>query len=105
MLRAGTSQSLMMCSALLRGHETVRYFFHTINGDREPDLDGTNLPGLDAARKMAVIYSAQMLADDPHYLWTANDFRVEVSDAHNRLLFTVVTQAYHPAQPDMTEPS
>jgi hypothetical protein len=71
----------------------VRYHFHMINGRREPDLDGMELPTLDAARAMAVLYSSHSLADDPYLLWQSGTLRVEVTDEDDKVLFTIATQA------------
>ena len=70
----------------------MRYFFHTINGSRDLDTEGTELGSLASARQHAVQYAAACMADDPDMLWRADTFRVEVKDADDVLLFSIVTR-------------
>jgi hypothetical protein len=70
----------------------MRYFFHTADGSRDRDTDGTELPDLAAARRQAIIYAGDCMSDDPGILGD-RDFRVEVTDENDLMLFTVITLA------------
>lgn len=70
-----------------------RYFFTTADGTRDPDVDGTELPSLSAARIEAIKFAGEVLSDHPDMIWDGEDFRVEVSDEAGLLLFTVVAMA------------
>ena len=67
-----------------------RYFFHRTDGGFEPDIEGTQLPNLDAARAEAVRFAAGVVQDHPDYVWEGRDFRIEVTDEGGMLLCTVV---------------
>jgi hypothetical protein len=70
-----------------------RYFFHTADGSRERDSDGMLLVSLDAARVQAIRFAGEVLSTEPEVLWDGKDFRIEVTDDKDMLLFTVVTLA------------
>jgi hypothetical protein len=70
-----------------------RYFFHTADGSRDRDEVGTELDGHAAAKVEAIKFAGNCLADDPGALFDTHGFRVEVTDAHGLLLFTVITLA------------
>jgi len=71
----------------------MRYFFHTADGSRDRDETGTELPDYDAARKQAVMFAGEYMADNPGVVADRKDFRVEVTDDRNLLLFTVIAVA------------
>jgi hypothetical protein len=70
-----------------------RYFFATADGERHQDTEGTELPGLSAARVAAIKYAGAIMEDEPSVLWDGRDFRVEVTDERGLLLFTIITLA------------
>ncbi len=70
-----------------------RFFFHTANGSRARDTEGIELPHPGAARKEAIRYAGAVLSNDPDVLWDGRDFRVEVTDDANLLLFTIIMLA------------
>ncbi len=57
-----------------------RYFFHTADGSRERDEEGTELPDHNAARREAIKLAGAVLSEQPDVLWHSRDFRVEVTD-------------------------
>lgn len=71
----------------------MRYFFHTADGSRDRDTEGAEYPNYAAARKAAIKFAADCMSDDPDLLDDSHDFRVEVTNADDMLLFTVVTMA------------
>jgi hypothetical protein len=70
----------------------MKYYFHTADGSRDRDTDGTELPNLAAARRQAIIYAGDCMSHDPEIL-NESDFRVEVTDENDLLLITVITLA------------
>ena len=70
-----------------------RYFFHTADGTRERDHEGTELPDQAAARIAAIRLTGALISDRPDYLWDGRDFRVEVMTERGDLLFTIITLA------------
>lgn len=69
------------------------YFFHTADGERHRDPSGVDLPDDAAARVEAIRFTGAIMADEPDVLWDGRDFRMEVVDAAQRLLFTIITLA------------
>jgi hypothetical protein len=78
----------------MRGEKLVpRYFFHTADGSRERDTTGTVLASYEEARAAAIQYAGDVLSHEPEHLWKDSDFRVEVTDEHDLMLFTVIMLA------------
>ena len=70
-----------------------RYVFHTADGWRARDKDGTELPDRQAARVEAIRYTGAVMLENPGVLWDGRDFRIEVTDETGTLLFTVIRGA------------
>ena len=66
------------------------YFFHTADGTRDLDREGTQLPDNAAARKEAIKFAGALMHDQPDILWDGRDYRVEVTNRAGDLLFTIV---------------
>lgn len=45
-----------------------RYFFHTVDGGRDFDQEGTELPNDAAARKAAIRFAGAVMHDEPDVL-------------------------------------
>lgn len=71
----------------------ARYHFHDADGVRQCDEDGIELPDDEAARVLAARYAGDMLKHEPRKVWDHGQWRVEVTDDSNILLFTVVMVA------------
>lgn len=69
-----------------------RYFFNRTDGFVERDDEGTELSGLPAARRQAVVFAGESLKDDPELAWNGDEFRVEVTDGDGLVLFTIKTE-------------
>lgn len=69
----------------------MRYFFNLAGAVYDPDVEGIELPDIATARLEAVKYSAGELLDRPEVVWKGEEFRVEVTDDHQIVLFTVLT--------------
>lgn len=66
-----------------------RFFFHTADGSRCQDTDGTELPDMKTARCEAIKFLGQVVQDNPAVLDEGDDFKVEVSDSGGVLLFVI----------------
>ena len=42
------------------------------------------------ARHTAVLYASDLMRDHPTVVWAGEEFRVEVTDAHQMQLFTII---------------
>ena len=70
-----------------------RFFFNTVDGGRDRDLEGTEYADAAAARIAAIRYAGDVLSDTPDIIWDGKGFRVEVTDEREQLLFTIITFA------------
>jgi hypothetical protein len=68
-----------VCSRLQQGCTMPRYFFHVTDGQTYPDHEGTELPGLDAARREAFGVMGDLLKN--RETWNSSEWRVEIADA------------------------
>ena len=68
----------------------MRYFFNEMDGEYRPDYEGQEIATLKEARLEAVRYAGEVMRDHPTLVWTGQDFRIEVTDADQLLLFTVI---------------
>ena len=67
-----------------------RYHFHTADGRRRSDPEGSELPNVGAARIEAVRFASEVLRGKADELWREGQWRVEVTDDENVLLCTVI---------------
>ena len=70
-----------------------RYFFHTADGSRVRDTEGSELKDHGAARIEAIAYLGSCMRESPNVLSDGRDFRVEVTDDTEMLLFTIIALA------------
>lgn len=66
-----------------------RYFFDTIDGDRDTDEQGVELAGEDAAIAEAVRYAGMLVSDQPSLLTHNNELIVSVRCAAREPIATV----------------
>lgn len=76
-----------------------RYHFHCADGSREPDVEGTELPDEGAAQLEAMRYAGEVLQHEPGRIWSEGQWRVEVTDEKDTLLFIVITIAVDAPRP------
>lgn len=70
-----------------------RYFFHTADGSRARDTEGTVLDDQSSARAEAIRFLGDCMREAPNVLGQGRDFRVEVTDGTDMLLFTIIALA------------
>jgi len=68
----------------------MRYFFNLAGAVYDPDNEGHELAKATDARVEAVRYAGEMIRDHPTMVWAGEDFRVEVTDGNQMVLFTVI---------------
>ena len=68
----------------------MRFFFNLAGAVYDPDNEGHDLPTMSDARMMAAREVALTLHDRPELVWLGEEVRLEVTDEHRALLFTVV---------------
>lgn len=70
-----------------------RFFFHVHDGTTVLDEEGTVLPNLDTARKMAVTFAGELLRDIGRDVEDGEDWKVDLADERGLVLFTVMLSA------------
>lgn len=70
-----------------------RFFFHAHDGTTVLDEEGTVLPDLEAARKLAVRFAGDLLRDLGRDLEDGEDWKIDVADEHGLILFTILLAA------------
>jgi hypothetical protein len=70
-----------------------RYFFHVHDGDDFPDLQGTVLDDIDAARVEAVRFSGDLLRHGAEKFWSGEEWSMRVSDDKDLTLFELLFTA------------
>ena len=82
-----------------------RYYFNLHDHRYVPDPDGSELAGLEAAKRQAIKLAASILAGCPEEFLGSKEWRVEVTDRGGILLFTVglamtlAPEAWSPVNP------
>lgn len=66
------------------------YFFNLAGAVYDPDVEGVLLTGSSEARISAVNFLADTLRDRPELVWSGEEVRVEVTNAEQLILFTVI---------------
>ena len=67
------------------------FFFNIAGAVFDPDVVGVELPSLDEARLVAAKHVGEILRDRPGLAWQGEELRVEVTDAAQLVMFTVIT--------------
>jgi hypothetical protein len=75
----------------IRGSLVPRYFFNVVDGRFLPDLEGTPMSGLDAAKDEAVRTAGEMLRDLRN--WGGSEWQMHVSDESGTTLIKLTFSA------------
>ncbi|HEX8413231.1 MAG TPA: hypothetical protein VF637_05020 [Sphingomicrobium sp.] len=70
-----------------------RYFFHVADGCDYPDLQGTELANLSAARQEALRFTGMLLSEKSESFWSGEEWVMRIADAHDLTLFTLTCLA------------
>ena len=68
-----------------------RYYFHTADGFKLRDEEGEDLPGLEAAKIVALDVLTEVLPSKAEQLWANKTFSVYVKDQSGRLVAALTT--------------
>jgi len=68
------------------------YHFNLNDHFLEVDEEGTELASLTEARIQAIKFAGNYLGDNPHVLDDASEFKVEVTDDDEKIMFTVAIE-------------
>jgi hypothetical protein len=66
-----------------------KYFFHISDGVDKPDLTGTELPDITAAKVAAVEHAGEVIRDLGPAFWTSEDWQLLVTEADGRPVLTL----------------
>ena len=66
-----------------------RYFFHVLNNRALVDVEGTELSGLEEARRVAVQTAGTILASEGDQFWRDGKWRMSVADESGTICFTL----------------
>lgn len=66
------------------------FFFNQAGAVYDPDLEGVELPKISDARIEAVKFAGETLRDRPELAWLGDEFRIEVTDENQLILFTFI---------------
>lgn len=70
-----------------------RYFFNVEDGSNYPDLHGTVLPDLAAARSEALKFAASLLGELNDRFWGMGEWHMRVADENDLTLFELTFAA------------
>ena len=76
-------------SPLFEEADMPRYFFDIADGERFPDLQGSEWADIAAARLEAVRFAAEVLKEMPERFWNCEQWTMTVSDWQRETLFTL----------------
>lgn len=66
------------------------YFFNIAGAIYDPDVEGVELPTMGDARVAAARHAGELLRDRPGVIWEGEELRIEVTDARQLVLFTLI---------------
>jgi hypothetical protein len=66
------------------------FFFNQAGAIYDPDVEGMEFATVAEARVQAVKFAGEALRDRPELAWTGDEYRVEVTDENQLLLFTFI---------------
>lgn len=65
-------------------------FFHLRGAVDDADSEGLEVATIDAARVEAAHYLGEVIREQPNAAWGGDEIRVEVTDADQLVLFTII---------------
>jgi hypothetical protein len=67
-----------------------RFYFHVTDSRDYPDLQGTELPSIEAARTEAVRFSGRLLEKAADTFWDGQEWHMRITDENDLTLFTLL---------------
>lgn len=68
----------------------MRCFFNLAGAIYDPDIEGYEVPTINQARVLAARHVAEVIRDQPEAVWAGEEVRLEVTDEHQVILFTII---------------
>jgi hypothetical protein len=65
-------------------------FFNLAGAVYDPDVEGIEMASIGDARVEAARFAGELIRDQPHLAWAGEEMRVEVTDANQLILFTII---------------
>lgn len=65
-------------------------FYNLAGAAYDADVEGTEMATLGDARIEAARYIGEVIRDRPNLVWAGEEVRVEVTDEHQLVLFTII---------------
>ena len=78
------------------------YFFNVNDGTSSRDETGTELPDIYTAQTQAIRLSGEIMREMGPQFWNGTEWKLEVADEHDRVLFVQHFSAEH--RTTLTEP-
>jgi hypothetical protein len=79
-------------------------FFNLAGAIYDPDVEGHEVATIDEARVLAAIHAGEVIRDRPDVVWAGDEVRLEITDEHQVVLFTIIVAGVD-AAPDESHPS
>lgn len=76
------------------------YYFNIHDGAALPDAEGHELPDLDAAKRVAIRLSGDVIREIGENFWRGEEWKMEVTDHTGAILFTLHFSATVPPAPE-----
>jgi hypothetical protein len=73
-----------------RDEHMPRYFFDIHDGVHDVDNEGTELHGIDEARRQAAKMAGRLLSDNAQKFWSGDEWKITVRDERDLVLFTLI---------------
>ncbi|TRW14951.1 DUF6894 family protein [Glacieibacterium frigidum] len=68
----------------------MKCFFNLAGAIYNPDVEGVEIATINEARLEAARFLSGVISDHPDAVWAGDEVRVEVTDANQLVLFTIV---------------
>jgi hypothetical protein len=65
-------------------------FFNLAGAVYDPDVEGIEMASIGDARSEAARFAGELIRDQPNLIWAGEEIRVEVTDANQLILFTII---------------
>jgi hypothetical protein len=65
-------------------------FFNVAGAVYDPDVEGIEMASINDARIEAARFTGELIRDRPELAWAGEEIRVEVTDANQLILFTII---------------
>jgi hypothetical protein len=75
-------------------------FFNLVGAIYDPDAEGYEVATIEEARVLAAIHIGEVIRDRPDVIWVGEEVRLEITDEHQVVLFTIIVAGVDAAADD-----